>query len=99
MATILLAGISEADALLACASVSDRWAFWGSIAASATVGEMCVNDNLDALAAELQVIELWDRAGEGADPGDELDRAGFKARRLRRLEIIREIDSLTRKET
>ena len=71
----------------------------GGIAASATVGEMCVNDKLDALAAELQVINLWDRAGEGADPEDELDRAGFKARRLRRLEIIREIDSLARKAT
>jgi hypothetical protein len=69
----------------------------GSIAASATVGEMCVNDKLAALAAELQVIELWDRTGERADPPDELDRAGLKARRLRRLEIIREIEALTGK--
>jgi hypothetical protein len=58
---------------------------------------MCVNNKLCALAAELEAIELWDRAGKRADPEDELDRAGFKARRLRRLEIIREIDALTSK--
>jgi hypothetical protein len=53
------------------------------------------NDKLGTLMAELRAIELWDRAGEGADPEDELDRAGFKARRSRRLQINREIDALT----
>lgn len=51
---------------------------------------MCVcDDKLDALLAELQAIELWDRAGERlkSTPQGETE-----ARRLRRLEIIREID-------
>jgi hypothetical protein len=52
------------------------------------------DDKLDALMAELQVIELWDRAAEKAAPEDEINRAGFKARRIRRDEIMREIDAL-----
>jgi hypothetical protein len=49
---------------------------------------MC-SDKLSALVAELQAIELWD-AGE--QPAHEDER---EARRRRRFEITREIDTLT----
>ncbi len=51
---------------------------------------MC-DDKLDALLAELQAIELWDRTGEKLKPAPEGE---IEARRLRRLEIIREIDAI-----
>ena len=51
---------------------------------------MC-DDKLDALVAELQAIELWDRAGEKLKPAPEGE---IEARRLRRVEIIREIDTM-----
>jgi hypothetical protein len=60
-------------------------------------GKNVWDDKLDALTAELQAIELWDHAGEKADHEDELDRVGFRARRLRRVEIIRKIDALLSK--
>ena len=50
---------------------------------------------LDVLVAELQAIELWDRAGEKAAPENEIKRAGFTARQMRRLEINHEIEALT----
>jgi hypothetical protein len=40
------------------------------------------DDKLDALKEELQVIELWDCL-VGNDPDDEIERAGFEARRMR----------------
>ena len=51
---------------------------------------MC-NDKLVALVAELRAIELWDRAGEKLKPAPEGE---IEARRLRRLEIIHEIDAM-----
>jgi hypothetical protein len=60
------------------------------------IGRINVRDeNLEVLKAELQAIELWDRAGEKTAPEDEINRAGFRARRMRRLEIIHEIKTLT----
>jgi len=57
-----------------------------------------VPDNkLDALIAELQAIEIFDRAGEESGLKDQISRAGFEARGMRRLEIIREIDVLMKK--
>jgi len=47
------------------------------------------SDKLSSLVAELQAIELWD-AGE--QPAHEDER---EVRRRRRLEITREIDTLT----
>jgi hypothetical protein len=62
------------------------------------IGRINVRDeNLEVLKAELQAIELWDRAGEKTAPEDEINRAGFRARRMRRLEIIHEIEALTSK--
>jgi hypothetical protein len=52
------------------------------------------NDKLHLLIAELQAIELWDRAGKNAAPDDEINRAGTRAREMRRLEITREISAL-----
>jgi hypothetical protein len=60
-------------------------------------GKNVWDDKLDALSAELQAIEIWDQAGEKTDHEDELDRVGFKARRLRRVEIICKIDALLNK--
>jgi hypothetical protein len=54
-------------------------------------------DSLDVLVAELQAMELWDRAGGKAASENETNRAGFKARQMRRLEIIHEIEAMTNK--
>ena len=51
---------------------------------------------LNELMAELCAIEWWDRATRKAEPEDEFDRAGFRARRMRRDEIMREIDALVK---
>jgi hypothetical protein len=51
---------------------------------------------VELLKAEMRVIELWDRAAEEASDKDETQKAGFKARRMRWLEINREIDALTK---
>jgi hypothetical protein len=51
---------------------------------------------LDSLMAEFRAIELWDRAGENVGSEDEINRAGFEARRMRRCEIIRDIELLSR---
>jgi hypothetical protein len=53
-------------------------------------------DKLEMLMAELLAIESWNQAGEKVDPEDEFDRAGFRARRMRRDEIMRQIDALVR---
>jgi hypothetical protein len=51
------------------------------------------DDKLGALRAELRAIQVWDR--EEASLSDGIDRAvGLEARRVRRREIIDEIDSL-----
>jgi hypothetical protein len=48
--------------------------------------------------AELRAIEFWDRLPESAVPINELDRTvGLEARRIRRLEIIGEINVLLNK--
>jgi hypothetical protein len=49
------------------------------------------DDKLSALVSELQAIELWDATEKPARDGE------LEARRLRRLEIIREMDALTGK--
>jgi hypothetical protein len=57
------------------------------------------DDKLDALMAELRAIELWDRLRESSVLVNEFDRAGgSEARRMRRHEIVDEIDSLLKKE-
>jgi hypothetical protein len=58
------------------------------------------DDKLDTLTAELRAIDFWDQLSEGATlMMNEIDRAGgFEARRMRRLEIIDEIDGLLTKE-
>jgi len=58
-------------------------------------GENVCNDKLDALVAELRAIELWDRAGERLKSAPEGE---IEARRLRRLEIIREIDAMLQRQ-
>jgi hypothetical protein len=50
------------------------------------------DDKLSALVSELQAIELWDATEKPAHDGE------LEARRLRRLEIIREIDALAGKQ-
>jgi len=45
-------------------------------------------DKLGSLVAEIEAMNLWDRGKEPV-PDDEVE-----ARRLRRLELIREIDAL-----
>jgi hypothetical protein len=52
------------------------------------------DDKLDVLTAELRAIELWDKQVGKAAPEDKISRAGFKARRMRQGEIMREIDAL-----
>jgi hypothetical protein len=54
-------------------------------------GKCVRDDKLDALVAELQAIELWDRAREKLKPASEGE---IEARRLRRLEIVREIEAI-----
>jgi hypothetical protein len=50
------------------------------------------------LMAELRAIELWDRLREKAVLSDKTDHAGdFEARRMRRREIMDEIDILLNK--
>jgi hypothetical protein len=57
------------------------------------------DDKLDALMAELRAIELWDRLRESSVLVNEFDRAGgLEARRMRRREIVDEIDFLLKKE-
>ena len=54
------------------------------------------DDKLDALMAELRAIELWDRLAEGVV--HEIDGSGCQeARRMRRHEIIAEIEALQKK--
>ena len=56
------------------------------------------DDKLGALRAELRAIQVWDR--EEASLSDEIDRAvGLEARRVRRREIIDEIDALLKTDT
>lgn len=56
------------------------------------------DDKLESLMAELRAIEFWDRMSESAVPINEIDRTGgFEARRIRRLEIIGEINILLNK--
>jgi hypothetical protein len=56
------------------------------------------DDKLDALIAELRAMDLWDRQRAKAFLEDDIDRAGFAARQMRRLEIIGEIDTLLAKQ-
>jgi hypothetical protein len=57
------------------------------------------DDKLEALMAELRAIELWDRLRESPVLVNEFDRAGgLEARRIRRREIVGEIDSLVKME-
>ena len=57
------------------------------------------DNKLDALMAELRAIDLWDRLRENAVQSDDIDRAGgLDARRMRRREIIDEIDALLKKQ-
>ena len=56
-----------------------------------------VDDKLDALIAEFQAIESWDR--EKATSRDEINKARTEARRMRRLEIVREINTLLKHES
>jgi hypothetical protein len=51
-----------------------------------------LDDKLAALIAELRAIDLWDQARE-TDLEDDIERAGFEARRIRRSEIVREINT------
>lgn len=56
------------------------------------------DDKLEMLMAELRAIELWDRLREKAVLSDEIGHAGdFEARRMRRREIMDEIDILLNK--
>ena len=56
------------------------------------------HDKLESLIAELQAIEFWDRMPESAVLINEIDRiGGFEARRIRRLEIVGEINVLLNK--
>jgi hypothetical protein len=50
------------------------------------------DDKLDALTAELQAIDFWDSGETPAHEGE------IGARRIRRLEILSEIDLLKRVE-
>jgi hypothetical protein len=56
------------------------------------------DDKLDALIAELRAMDLWDRLRAEAAREDDIDRSGFAARRMRRLEIIGEINTLLAKQ-
>jgi hypothetical protein len=56
------------------------------------------DDKLDALIAELRAMDLWDRPRAEAPQEDDIDRSGFEARQMRRLEIIGEINALLAKE-
>jgi hypothetical protein len=57
------------------------------------------NKKLEALASELQALEMWDRmSNEGLLRG-EVEKVSYDARRMRRCEIIREIDFLIPKGT
>jgi hypothetical protein len=56
------------------------------------------DDELESLMAELRAIEFWDRMPESTVRINEIDRTGgFEARRIRRLEIIAEIEALQKK--
>jgi hypothetical protein len=56
------------------------------------------DDKLERLMAELQAIELWDRIQGESIPRNEFGCAGsVLARRIRRLEIIGEINVLLNK--
>jgi hypothetical protein len=56
------------------------------------------DDKLESLMAELRAIEFWDCMPESAVLINEMDRiGGFEARRIRRLEIIVEINVLLNK--
>jgi len=53
------------------------------------------DDKLESLMAELRAIDLWNQLPDGAVLMNEIDRAGgLEARRMRRLEIIGEINVL-----
>lgn len=57
------------------------------------------DDKLESLMAELRAIELWDRLPEKGVLRDEIDLAGgLEARRMRRREIVDEIDALLKKQ-
>jgi hypothetical protein len=56
------------------------------------------DDKLDSLMAELRAIEFWDHMPENTVLINEMDRiGGVEARRIRRLEIIGEINVLLNK--
>jgi hypothetical protein len=54
------------------------------------------HDKLGALRAELRAIELWNRPREAGILGNEIFLVGLQARQMRRLEIIRQINLLTK---
>jgi len=56
------------------------------------------DDKLESLMAELRAIEFWDRMSESAVLINKIEPTGaFEARRIRRLEIIDEINILLNK--
>jgi hypothetical protein len=60
--------------------------------------ERVPDDKLESLMAELRAIEFWDRMPESAVLIKKIERTGaFEARRIRRLEIIDEINVLLNK--
>jgi hypothetical protein len=46
------------------------------------------------LTAELRALEWWDQTEKKAGSENEINRVGIEARRMRRIEIISEIDTL-----
>lgn len=54
------------------------------------------DDKLQALMAELRAIELWNRSREEGSFGNEIYKVGFRARQMRHLEIMSQIDILLR---
>jgi len=52
--------------------------------------------SLEALLAELKVLQLWDRWEDEIARLNDTVEAGFVARRMRRREIICEIETLSR---
>jgi len=54
-------------------------------------------ENLGPLIAELRAIELWNRSREKGAQGYQIYKVGFEARKMRRLEIMRQIEALQEK--
>jgi len=48
----------------------------------------------EALMAELRAIELWNQSREKGIHGYQIYKVGFEARKMRRLEIMRQIEAL-----